>query len=206
MSEDRSKFIIATLTDGTFGSDSNLQRKYSVCNTMLKVCPEDRDSNPSPTKCQACTETFMDLEYLVRRDRLDLARSSVGVKKVWNEKSPIVKFRSRRHITDHLGVLCETTIDRHRLNRAEDIQEVCEEITGEYESEIVNAFSGKNVLGYGGAAWKVCVDATSSCTAEEFPDVMAYSHHLMPYPSTRETKGSVPDRESKTPVSAHKEL
>jgi len=204
MSEDRSKFIIATLTDGTFGPDAMLRRKQSVCNSMLRVCPENRDSNPNPTKCQACTETFMDLEYLVRRDRLDLSRSGLGVKKVWNEKDPLVTFRSRRHITDKLGELCETTIERHPTGRAADIQETCEDIISDYESEIVDTFSGSKVLGYGGATWKICVDLTSSCSAEEFPDVNAHSYHLLPYPATRETKQSLLATES--PVSARKEL
>merc|ERR1712100_308299 len=143
----------------------------------------------------------MDLEYLVRRDKLDLALSDTGVKKKWNDRDTgkNVKFRSRKHVTVRLNELCDSTLDRHIPSRAAEIQEVCEEIAGEHETEIVDAFSGTKVLGYGGAAWKVCVTSASSCTAEEFQAALPYSNHLKAYPMTRETKGQIP---SSPPLSA----
>jgi len=194
MREDRHKFILATLTDGDFGSEHLIARTNSVCMQMLKVCPVQKLVF-SPTDCHACAETFMDLEYLLRRDRQDLTKSGFGMRKKWNARESPMSFRSRQHVSARLSELCESIFERHVLRGgSEEIQQVCEAVVEEYESEIITTFAGGKVLGYGAAPQRICVEISGRCTTDEFLAALplVQSYHLSTFPQTRETKADVP--------------
>ena len=78
----------------------------------LQVCPaRPARGSFSVPRCEACAESFMDLEYLLRRDSLAVARE--GHRKKWNERPQAAGFRSGHHVALRLNELCDSTEQRH---------------------------------------------------------------------------------------------
>jgi hypothetical protein len=181
--------IFSTLTQGQFGFEDLLKRQNTVCGSpMLKVCPDKPWLGSSVNECRACAEAFQDFDRLLQQDRRDIDVGSLGVKahkRTVSEQDR--KFRGRHHVWQKSQELCSSVQQRHPAKAASVIQETCEEVLDEYESQVIRAFVDGGHQHSGASAEEVCVTIADKCTADEFDSIRTSlaSYHIGKYPFTQ---------------------
>jgi len=181
--------IFSVLTQGQFGFEDLLKRQHTVCGPqMLKVCPQKQWLGSKISECRACSEAFQDFDRVLQNDRRDIDVGSLGVKAHKKTvKAADRKFRGRHHVWQKSQELCSTVHQRHPAKAASVIQEMCEEVLDEYESQIIRAFVDGGYQHPAASAEEVCVTIADKCTSEEFDSVRTSlaSYHLGSYPFTQ---------------------
>lgn len=184
-----SQQIFAALTQGSFSFEDLLKRQNTVCGApLLKVCPGKAWLGSGINECRACAEAFQDFDRLLQQDRRDIDVGSLGVKahkKTVQERDR--KFRGRHHVWQKSQELCASAQQRHPVKAASVIQETCEEVLEEYESQVVRAFVEGGHQHPGASAEEVCVTIADKCSSEEFDAIRTSlaSYHLPHFPFTQ---------------------
>merc|ERR1719456_1566748 len=112
---------------------------------------------------------FQDFDRILQNDRRDIDVGSLGVKAHKKTVSAADRqFRGRHHVWQKSQELCTTVQQRHPAKAASVIQEVCEEVVEEHESQVVRAFVEGGHGEPGASAQKVCVEIAEKCEEDEF--------------------------------------
>jgi len=158
--------------------DSHLpQRKNNVCTELLQVCPPlSVRSSRLPERCEACMEAFQTLEFTMGRDsnkiRLGGSIDPLSFGKV---KKQGQGYGSSLHAALRVEELCGELHKSFSGSTLENIQETCEEIVSDHESEVKRAFITANehresLFGAGRRVRvrDVCVEIAGACRVDEF--------------------------------------
>jgi len=181
--------IFSTLTQGSFGYEDLLKRQNTVCGPpVLKVCPEKPWLGAKMSDCRACAEAFQDFDRFLQQDRRDIDVGALGIKAHKKSvKASDRKFRGRHHIWQKSEELCSSVQQRHPAKAASVIQEMCEEVLEEYESQVIRAFVDGGHQHPGASAEEVCVTIAEKCDADEYEAIrpLLASYHVPKYPLTQ---------------------
>merc|ERR1712159_574364 len=181
--------IFGALTSGSFGFEDLLKRQAAVCGPqVLNVCKPKPWLGSGLSDCRACAEAFQDFDRLLQQDRRDIDVGSLGVKAHKKSVSPADRqFRGRHHVWQKSQELCTTVQQRHPAKAASVIQEMCEEVLEEYESQVIRAFVEGGHQHPGASAEQVCVTIAEKCDADEFEKIKPelQSYHATDYPFTQ---------------------
>merc|ERR1711939_145349 len=182
--------IFGALTSGSFGFEDLLKRQAAVCGPqVLNVCKPKPWLGSGLSDCRACAEAFQDFDRLLQQDRRDIDVGSLGVKahkKTVSEQDR--KFRGRHHVWQKSQELCSSVQQRHPAKAASVIQEMCEEVLDEYESQVIRAFVDGGYQHPAASAEEVCVTIADKCTSEEFDAVRTslQNYHMAKFPFTHQ--------------------
>jgi len=184
-----SQQIFSTLTQGSFGYEDLLKRQNTVCGSqVMKVCEEKPWLGSGMSECRACAEAFQDFDRLLQQDRRDIDVGAMGIKAHKKSvKESDRKFRGRHHVWQKSQELCSSVQQRHPAKAASVIQEMCEEVLEEYESQVIRAFVDGGHQHPGASAEEVFVTISEKCGADEFDAIREElaSFHLAKYPFTQ---------------------
>lgn len=197
--------IFGALTSGSFGFEDLLKRQNTVCgDPVLKVCKPKPWLSSGISDCRACAEAFQDFDRLLQNDRRDVDVGSLGVKAHKKSVSAADRqFRGRHHVWQKSQELCQTVQQRHPAKAASVIQEMCEEVLDEYESQVIRAFVEGGHQHPGASAEQVCVTIAEKCDADEFEKIKPElaSFHTPEYPFTQPLNfGDEPERAVEAPA------
>jgi len=190
--------IFQSLTQGSFGFEDLLKRQNTICGQhVLKVCPTKPWLGSGISECRACAEAFQDFDRVLQNDRRDIDVGSLGVKAHKKTVSASDRqFRGRHHVWQRSQDLCSTAQQRHPAKAASVIQEVCEEVLEEHESQVVRAFVEGGHSHPTASAEQVCVTISEKCTEDEFDGFRKElaSYHIGEYPFTQPltARGAIP--------------
>jgi len=181
--------VFSALTQGTFGFEDLLRRQNTICGPqVLGVCKPKAWLGAGISQCRACAEAFQDFDRILQNDRRDIDVGSLGVKAHKKTVSAADRqFRGRHHVWQKSQELCTTVQQRHPAKAASVIQEVCEEVVEEHESQVVRAFVEGGHGEPGASAEKVCVEIAEKCEEDEFNAIRKElaSYHATDYPFTQ---------------------
>jgi len=181
--------IFTTLTQGSFGYEDLLKRQNTVCGPqVMNVCPDKPWLGTGLSDCRACAEAFQDFDRILQQDRRDIDVGAMGIKAHKKSvKEADRKFRGRHHVWQKSQELCSSAQQRHPAKAASVIQEMCEEVLEEYESQVIRAFVDGGHQHPGASAEEVCVTISDKCSSDEFDAIRTQlaSYHLPAAPFTQ---------------------